>query len=244
MEKPEKEYMMNRADTITQRNQLESPLLGLPVEIRNKIYDYVFSVGSVHFGLSLHHYRTSETDYEPQGCEPTDLLDVASTCRQIHSDTSTLSFKNNVIILDDKKLFKMVGQLEPHQLEAIKALEIVFYDQRGYFPNWISVSRTLAKKFKASRGSREYALGSSVGSRMMRYSSASAKNFAIQVTCVSKHEDNDEGKTVPDEEETTPDEEAEPGDEKLGDDDDGSPSTRSKSSDTKTATEEDNPMEK
>lgn len=149
----------------------------------------------------------------------------------------------------------MVDQLEPHQLEAIKALEIVFYDQQGYFTNWISVSRTLAKQFKSLPGLERVSIrficwlqDDEVLERECEELCEAIRNSTrrkpIQVTCASNHEDNDEGKTVPDEEETTPDEEAEPGDEKLGDDDDGFPSTRRRSSDTKTATEEDNPMEK
>ncbi|KAI4683274.1 hypothetical protein J4E81_009403 [Alternaria sp. BMP 2799] len=239
----------------TQRNQTESPLLKLPGEVRNKIYNYVFSVGSVYFGRSHHHYRTSETDYVPEGCEPTDLLDVVSTCRQIRSDTSTLLFKNNVIIIDDQKIFKIVEQLEPHQLEAIKALEIIFYDIKGCMPNLTTLSRMFAREFKNMLGLERVSVrlicwlqeDDVLERECEAFCEALRKNTRrkpIEVTNALKHEDDDEGKTDVDEEETTSDEEAEPEDEKTGDDDDVSTSMKSMSLDTKTAVEEDDPMEK
>ena len=216
----------------SQRNQLESPLLKLPGEVRNKIYNYVFSVGSVHFGRSHHHYRTSEEDYEPEGCEPTDLLDVTSTCRQIRSDTSTLLFKNNVIIIDDQKIFKIVEQLEPHQLEAIKALEIIFYDTKGWMPNWTTMSIMFARGFKQFLGLERISVrlicwlqdDDILERECEAFCEAIRKNTLrkpIEVTNALKHEDDDEGETDVDEEETTsdeettPDEEAEPEDEGL-----------------------------
>ncbi|KAI4648202.1 hypothetical protein J4E93_004614 [Alternaria ventricosa] len=216
----------------TQRNQLESPLLKLPGEVRNKIYNYVFSVGSVHFGRSHHHYRTSETDYVPEGCDPTDLLDVTSTCRQIRSDTSTLLFKNNVIIIDDQKLSKMVDQLEPHQLEAIKALEIIFYDLKGWIPNWTTISRQFAREFKHMLALERISIrlicwlqdDDVLEYQCEEFCEAIRKNTRrkpIEVTNALKHEGDDEGETDVDEEETTsdeettPDGEAEPEDEGL-----------------------------
>lgn len=77
----------------TLHNQKQSPLLRLPAELRNWIYEY--ALGSLTIRKCLfrpHKFRAFDTSRQ----ERTNLTALASTCRQLYGETRLLPFELNV----------------------------------------------------------------------------------------------------------------------------------------------------
>ncbi|CAO2656941.1 Nn.00g057440.m01.CDS01 [Neocucurbitaria sp. VM-36] len=76
------------ADAITIRNQLESPLLRLPAEIRNSIYIYTLGGHRVRMGAPYTHDPPGMTVIESKGHQypASKLLALSQTCRQTYME--------------------------------------------------------------------------------------------------------------------------------------------------------------
>ncbi|CAN9441274.1 unnamed protein product [Alternaria alternata] len=82
--------LMDRLAAISQRNHRRCPLLRLPAELRNKIYEYVF--------LS-HPVRPFREHREwPYWAYPRSQLNLLETCRQIYFEAKLFPFALNVFV--------------------------------------------------------------------------------------------------------------------------------------------------
>lgn len=84
------------------RNDRESPLLRLPVEIRNKIYTYVFR-NDVHcFHIPLHGFLLSPARPRLVLKKPASAqLALLSVCRKVYRDAALLPFSLNLFVFDE-----------------------------------------------------------------------------------------------------------------------------------------------
>ncbi|CAO2656897.1 Nn.00g057000.m01.CDS01 [Neocucurbitaria sp. VM-36] len=113
------------ADDITLRNQTESPLLRLPGEIRNKIYDYAFSGHIIHvFGNEPNHSLYGSVDWLPVGYSLSMLIKTTTLCRQIRSETALLPFGCNKFWVSPPLLPDFLTTLGPQQRDAIKVVGV------------------------------------------------------------------------------------------------------------------------
>jgi hypothetical protein len=105
-----------------------SPLLDLPGEIRNCIYDYVFTVGTYTFTRQITHsrlgrhveYITSRLPVAHSGNISPEVA-LTYTCRQIYSESKLLSFMLNTFYFNSLRTFnEMRSYFTTEQLHAIK----------------------------------------------------------------------------------------------------------------------------
>ncbi|KAF1840622.1 uncharacterized protein K460DRAFT_259121, partial [Cucurbitaria berberidis CBS 394.84] len=109
----------------TLRNQRESPLLRLPGEIRNRIYDYAFSGHIVHvLGPSREYPMYRATDWQPTGYSLSTLNNTTTLCRQIRSETVLLPLERNEFMLPPLLLSYLLSTLAPQQLHAITTVRL------------------------------------------------------------------------------------------------------------------------
>ncbi|KAH5746207.1 hypothetical protein HBI18_001890 [Parastagonospora nodorum] len=109
---------------ISSRNQKVSPLLHLPAELRNKIYEYV---------LSDYKIQVEYVDTSVKGCVAKNFLSLTTTCRQ------------------DLLIFLAGDVLDNTRLEAITKISIIFkfpgfYDPPEYHGAVKSQLRDLLQK--------------------------------------------------------------------------------------------------
>ncbi|KAH6848873.1 hypothetical protein B0T12DRAFT_515440 [Alternaria alternata] len=82
--------LMDRLAAISQRNHRRCPLLRLPAELRNKIYEYVFI---------SHPVRPFREHREwPHWAYPRSQLNLLETCRQIYFEAKLFPFALNVFV--------------------------------------------------------------------------------------------------------------------------------------------------
>ncbi|CAN9354215.1 unnamed protein product [Alternaria alternata] len=82
--------LMDRLAAISQRNHRRCPLLRLPAELRNKIYEYVFLSHPVR---PLREHREW-----PHWAYPRSQLNLLETCRQIYFEAKLFPFALNVFV--------------------------------------------------------------------------------------------------------------------------------------------------
>lgn len=73
-----------------------SPLLGLPGEVRNRIYNYILSQHTFPTTLSLHRDLSSPSVFRPSPPQPL----LARTCRQLRHEVLSLSLGARTFSLD------------------------------------------------------------------------------------------------------------------------------------------------
>ncbi|KAF2132549.1 hypothetical protein P153DRAFT_382174 [Dothidotthia symphoricarpi CBS 119687] len=101
---------------IAQRNQHDSPLLGLPAELRNKIYGYVLCGKTIAFEL----FRTVPGFDENN-------FNLLRTCRQIHAEAQLLPYAKNTFLIGDRSQFKQwLQQRTALQIDAISTIHLRF----------------------------------------------------------------------------------------------------------------------
>ncbi|KAH6846211.1 hypothetical protein CC77DRAFT_166788 [Alternaria alternata] len=113
-------------ETIALRNQAESPLLRLPGEIRNRIYDYVFRAECIvvlepgtHTKYICRLYnRGAARSYQPL-CT---LLQSRLVCRQYYAETRLLVFQNNRLCVDIWNLRGLLEMIPKDVQNAISTL--------------------------------------------------------------------------------------------------------------------------
>ncbi|KAL1795123.1 hypothetical protein ACET3X_006939 [Alternaria dauci] len=82
--------LMDRLAAISQRNHRKSPLLRLPAELRNKIYEYVF------LSQPIRPFR--EHREWPHWAYPRSQLNLLEACRQIYLEAKLFPFALNVFV--------------------------------------------------------------------------------------------------------------------------------------------------
>ncbi|KAH7069369.1 hypothetical protein FB567DRAFT_598974 [Paraphoma chrysanthemicola] len=123
-------------------NATRSPLLRLPGELRNKIYEY--AIGSYYYHLDeVTHSKTEKSRwvktvgrayYSPKDKMPQPTaFHLPEVCRQIYSETATLAYNLNTFILEfdiggNKDLIK---NLLPAQKNAIRSVmpQSIFFER-------------------------------------------------------------------------------------------------------------------
>ncbi|KAF2831423.1 hypothetical protein CC86DRAFT_378266 [Ophiobolus disseminans] len=108
--------MSNKAlNTITLRNQQESPLLRLPGELRNRVYDEVFRDTSLHVGYRHIGVWDPATPYfirvtqENEGEGNSRVKGIANisglitVCQQIYDETKTFSLSRTVFYFENSR---------------------------------------------------------------------------------------------------------------------------------------------
>ena len=104
-----------------------SPLLRLPAEIRNQIYDYVIG-GQTYavYEASLEKPSYYLNRERGQGLHWHEQTALSRTCRQFRHDTSLLFFQNNIFManyLNSSSAMKgWMHSLQPYHASAIQAI--------------------------------------------------------------------------------------------------------------------------
>ncbi|KAH7086856.1 hypothetical protein FB567DRAFT_526366 [Paraphoma chrysanthemicola] len=114
-------------DAITRRNQLESPLLRLPAELRNEICKLVLGNTEISFlpwvplpwGLFIHHYGRYYGTY---------VLSLTQVCRQLHQETQLLPFQLNNFVVRHERPRELLKVFEPKQSGAIRSMKVQISD--------------------------------------------------------------------------------------------------------------------
>ncbi|KAH6629090.1 hypothetical protein C7974DRAFT_393824 [Boeremia exigua] len=117
-------------------NQLESPFLRLPGEVRNRIYEY--ALGGKVISYNQHHSHSIDADYyrqhgygTPEPHTVSTLLHLTATCRQIHAETDLHIFKYNEFLINTSTVLQsFVEALSQRQLSAIRTY--IWPQRSGY----------------------------------------------------------------------------------------------------------------
>ncbi len=106
----------------TKRNQLASPFLRLPGEIRNMIYGHVLrAAGGAYFFNRTAGLRAQLREETP---DPTRLA-LLGVCRQIYQETASLPFQLNIFQVDSLYAFSLLtDSLTSFQRCSIKKLQV------------------------------------------------------------------------------------------------------------------------
>jgi hypothetical protein len=111
----------------TRRNGEESPLLRLPAELRNKIYEYAIGGHVIELFDSTkkpHYNMLSQADgHYTALANPTVLSKI---CRQLHSETALLPYSLNTFHGHLRRIHRFLKGLTKAQREQIKSVEIFF----------------------------------------------------------------------------------------------------------------------
>jgi hypothetical protein len=95
-------------------NQINSPLLRLPAELRNKVYAYVFESASLHPPCPFHHHN-----------ERIKELSILLACRQLYHETTRFkdTFTNLTVYCthDPELLLKII---KPEQCAALRSISV------------------------------------------------------------------------------------------------------------------------
>ncbi|KAF2847890.1 hypothetical protein T440DRAFT_184618 [Plenodomus tracheiphilus IPT5] len=89
---------MNKSRTL--ENMLDSPLLRLPGEIRNIIYEYAMMGNVIEEPETTWSYTTAPTTPETKGTVPV-ALNFLSVSRQVYAETRILLFKHSALKIHD-----------------------------------------------------------------------------------------------------------------------------------------------
>ncbi|KAF1948793.1 hypothetical protein CC80DRAFT_363289, partial [Byssothecium circinans] len=80
----------------TQRNQIESPLLRLAAELRNRIYIYAFEECTVHANWQFQgNYGRCPIIEKSTKANVDHFLSPSLSCKQLHSETISIIYTQN-----------------------------------------------------------------------------------------------------------------------------------------------------
>ncbi|KAF2751045.1 hypothetical protein M011DRAFT_474518 [Sporormia fimetaria CBS 119925] len=105
-------------------NQLTSPLLRLPGEIRNQIWRDIFSVGTLQANFNTKSTFATGPDGKWRG-DYTPRLAILVVCRQIYAEARLLAFTLNTIAFNSPGALRTlcIEWLSPAQCQAIRKLQ-------------------------------------------------------------------------------------------------------------------------
>ncbi|KAH7086811.1 hypothetical protein FB567DRAFT_51755 [Paraphoma chrysanthemicola] len=116
----------SEAKTLTTRNALHSPLLRLPRELRDLVFDFVFSdllIDTLPEQAGIHVYNHRAWAKQPFTASL--LIAITSTSCQIHVETFLLPFQLcEFYFASMEALVNMVDQLTSQQQHAIKRVRV------------------------------------------------------------------------------------------------------------------------
>lgn len=110
----------------TARNQKQSPLLRLPRELRDKIYDYVIGSGQISIQPLVDQCHLADRVYPHHELVPTiQLFTLSSICRQLHAETALLPFHQySMILANTRASLTRLGQMSREQRAAIVQIDL------------------------------------------------------------------------------------------------------------------------
>ncbi|KAI8940011.1 hypothetical protein NX059_003733 [Plenodomus lindquistii] len=114
-----------QAHAITARNAVESPLLRLPAELRNKIYSYVYTEDHIRvqgYGPQIEWSVYAENCSTDIGYPLSDMLVTTTVCRQFHFETRLLPLRFNDIVTSTESSPYIIRTLTP-ALRAVTTLK-------------------------------------------------------------------------------------------------------------------------
>lgn len=143
----------------TAQNQIKSPLLRLPAEICNQIYEYVLSDASIYACSNYICRVATDSTSSRWGVSshahfPRHLLHLLEVCQQIHSEARLLLFNINCLAgeIGDVHDFLTNEWLGFDQVSALKSLQLEIwgdynmgYDHEGVTGN---PTETIERKFE------------------------------------------------------------------------------------------------
>ncbi|KAF2850754.1 hypothetical protein T440DRAFT_84248 [Plenodomus tracheiphilus IPT5] len=119
------DYKEHPNTAISLRNQEASPLLRLPVELRNSVYELVFGGHSINLTRNNPPRWLSSKPSQPPF--RTSALSLLFTCRQLHAESRLLPFALNPVFCDhglNEDLISESCRLTPDQLDSISTAQV------------------------------------------------------------------------------------------------------------------------
>jgi hypothetical protein len=118
----------------TLRNQLSSPLLKLPAELRAEIYKYVLQKAHGIYKFSYPFFKVTHHPLDILLSCPTlewaheipNSFALLYTCRQLHHETRLLPFSHNSFNFSVHRACELLARLTSKQISAIKAITFTF----------------------------------------------------------------------------------------------------------------------
>jgi hypothetical protein len=104
-------------------NQTNSPLLRLPAELRNRVYEYVFGDVRLILGNRPGARIMTNTGHDANA------LALATTSRQLYVETKLMPFVlGHLLAYSVGYLMSGIKKLGPEQRQAIRNIEFAYYD--------------------------------------------------------------------------------------------------------------------
>ncbi|KAH7076569.1 hypothetical protein BKA63DRAFT_594012 [Paraphoma chrysanthemicola] len=133
----------------TRSNAIESSLLRLPAELRNKIYAYVFYEGTYCLKISNRtrpgHYLPEKVPVCLEQCNH--ALALLRVCRQVHAEAKLFPYWLNVFQFDSLLAFQFCIGLESRkhrftleQRQAVRTLELELYLGWEFYTDWYKLA--------------------------------------------------------------------------------------------------------
>ncbi|KAF1850674.1 uncharacterized protein K460DRAFT_412336 [Cucurbitaria berberidis CBS 394.84] len=125
-----------QADAIYLRNQVESPFLRLPGEIRNRIYEFALTASRIQVrkryilppNRTIYLYFDTCKTIKMNDNRPSNnvnlLLGITATCRQVHAEAALLPYTLNTFAIDPAALGELIKILPDHAKDAIKVVRL------------------------------------------------------------------------------------------------------------------------
>ncbi|KAF2831205.1 hypothetical protein CC86DRAFT_269165, partial [Ophiobolus disseminans] len=111
----------SRSPSSTERNDHDSPLLRLPGELRNRVYEFVLHQNPRRY---LRSFQTSSMWHQGPNLRN---LSILSVCKKTHHDTALLPFALNTFRCDALHVFEgMLSTMTMTQRQAITSLHLMF----------------------------------------------------------------------------------------------------------------------
>ncbi|KAF1932426.1 uncharacterized protein M421DRAFT_403295 [Didymella exigua CBS 183.55] len=109
------------------KNNQHSPLLRLPPEIRNRIWEY--TLGNIVFRVrGKRSGRKYSMDFVPPSNEPSIGVSLLRTCCQIYSEAASMPIRlNTFAFLSTWAVKKVTKQLKPYQRKQINTIRLEAY---------------------------------------------------------------------------------------------------------------------
>ncbi|KAH4311692.1 hypothetical protein HBI81_129930 [Parastagonospora nodorum] len=136
------------ADFCEERNRQRSPLLRLPGELRNKVYEYVLSSVTVsvfppsdaQYRYQLHAHISGPVAAPTADPTVSNAMALTRVCRQISVETVSLPLQLFTFYINSDESFpKFLNYLLPIQRDAIKTIQISTPDamEGGSLFHWV-----------------------------------------------------------------------------------------------------------
>ena len=104
------------------RNQEESPLLRLPAEIRNRIYEYALGLGRT-FRMDIR--RNANLVGVDKKSKEKNCLSLLRACRQIYAEAVLIPFRVNTFVFHGQHIFdEWTSTVLPIRREAVASIEL------------------------------------------------------------------------------------------------------------------------